>query len=291
MKNGKKLRIVIADRDMFYLQKLKVCLERKGEMVVIGMTDSGLEAFRLIEEKRPDVVLIDTVLGEKDGVWVLEQMQKKQIYCISIIISAVDNDMVVRRAIMTGADYYMIKPIQGELLIERICQLTENNGIYEVDKEESVLSYDVATGTTQQVTGLEAEISAVLSRMGIQASIKGYHFIRKAVMMAVEDREAMVGITKGLYPDLAKMYHTSASKVERAIRHAIESAWKKNGPQVYFEISGYMLSDKPTNGQFIAVLSEYFRMKQHQAVSADFLRLAEQKEKVKQHQQHMIVLS
>ena len=291
MKNGKKLRIVIADRDMFYLQKLKVCLERKGEMVVIGMTDSGLEAFRLIEEKRPDVVLIDTVLGEKDGVWVLEQMQKKQIYCISIIISAVDNDMVVRRAIMTGADYYMIKPIQGELLIERICQLTENNGIYEVDKEESVLSYDVVTGTTQQVTGLEAEISAVLSRMGIQASIKGYHFIRKAVMMAVEDREAMVGITKGLYPDLAKMYHTSASKVERAIRHAIESAWKKNGPQVYFEISGYMLSDKPTNGQFIAVLSEYFRMKQHQAVSADFLRLAEQKEKVKQHQQHMIVLS
>lgn len=291
MENGKKLRIVIADRDMFYLQKLKICLERKGEMVVVGMTDSGLEAFCLIKEKKPDVVLLDTILGEKDGVWVLEQMQKAQIYCICIMISAVDNDMVVRRAIMTGADYYMIKPIQGELLIERICQLTEGNDIYEMEKEETILPHDMKVGTTQQVTGLEAEISAVLSRMGVQASIKGYHFIRQAVMMAVEDREAMVGITKGLYPDLAKMYHTTASKVERAIRHAIESAWKKNGRQVYFEISGYMLSDKPTNGQFIAVLAEYFRMKQHQMFSADALRDIKRNEKKQQHEPDMIVFS
>jgi two-component system response regulator (stage 0 sporulation protein A) len=80
--------------------------------------------------------------------------------------------------------------------------------------------------------------------------------------MAAEDEEVLVGITKGLYPDIAKMYKTSASKVERAIRHAIESAWKKNGPQVYFEVAGYLPSEKPTNGHFIAALSEYFRLQE-----------------------------
>ena len=107
---------------------------------------------------------------------------------------------------------------------------------------------------------LEGEISVLLSRMGISASIKGYHFIRKAVILALEDEEALVGITKGLYPDIAKCYKTSASKVERAIRHAIESAWKKNGPQIYFEVAGYLPSEKPTNGQFLSALSEYFRL-------------------------------
>ena len=98
--------------------------------------------------------------------------------------------------------------------------------------------------------------------MGISASIKGYHFIRKAVMIAVENQDVLVGITKGLYPDIAKQYKTTASKVERAIRHAIESVWKKNGPQIYFEIAGYLPTEKPTNGQFIAALSEYFRIKE-----------------------------
>ena len=106
--------------------------------------------------------------------------------------------------------------------------------------------------------------TVLLSRMGISASIKGYHFIRRAVIMAVEDEEMLVGITKGLYPDIAKQYKTSASKVERAIRHAIESAWKKNGPQVYFETAGYLPSEKPTNGQFIAALSEYFRLQKEE---------------------------
>ncbi len=262
MEHNRKLRIVIADRDKFYLQKLKNCLERKGEMVVIGMTDNGADVFQLVKEKRPDVILLDTVLGEKDGVWVLEQIRKLRICCITIMITAIDNDLVVRRAIVTGADYYMIKPIQGDLLIERICQLAESKNIWSTEKEEPV--FEIEESATQKVNSLEAEISTILNSMGIQASIKGYHFIRQAVMMAVEDREVLAGITKGLYPDLAKMYHTTASKVERAIRHAIESAWKKNGQEVYLEISGYQMEDKPTNGQFIAALTEYFRMKQHQ---------------------------
>lgn len=256
MKESGKSRVILADRDGFYLQRLKRCLERKGEMQVLGMTDSGPALLEMAKELQPDVILMDILLGERDGFWVLENLKKDGIGCICIMISAIDSDKLVRQAINLGADYYMAKPIQGELLLERIHQLLEHDtvrGRKETEQEETVET---------AFRDLEGEISVLLSRMGISASIKGYHFIRKAVMMAAEDQEVLVGITKGLYPDIAKAYKTTASKVERAIRHAIESAWKKNGPQVYFEIAGYLPSEKPTNGQLIAALSEYFRLQE-----------------------------
>lgn len=260
VQESKKIRVVIADRDLFYSQKLKLCLERKGDMAVVGVTDNGPEALRMIVQTKPDVVLLDALLGECDGVWVLENIKQRQINCVSIMISAIDNDTIVRQAISMGAAYYMVKPIQGDLLLERIHQMIHNPVPYEGRQKNLV---DMVTQTSQEPykgTSLEAEISSLISRMGIPASIKGYHFIRQAVALAVKDSEVMIGITKGLYPDIAKMYHTTASKVERAIRHAIENAWKKNGKNVYFELSGYSMEEKPTNGQFIAILAEHFRL-------------------------------
>lgn len=255
MKENRKSKVVLADRDGFYLQRLKRCLERKGEMAVLGMTDSGPALLQMAKETEPDVILMDILLSERDGFWVLENLKREGIDCICIMISAIDSDKLVRQAITLGADYYMAKPIQGELLLERIHQLLEHEPVRKEKEEEAEVFAE-----ENPFRNLEGEISVLLSRMGISASIKGYHFIRKAVMMAVEDEEVLVGITKGLYPDIAKMYKTTASKVERAIRHAIESAWKKNGPQVYFEVAGYLPSEKPTNGQLIAALSEYFRL-------------------------------
>lgn len=258
MKESGKNRVILADRDGFYLQRLKRCLERKGDMAVIGMTDSGPALLEEAKRLQPDVILMDILLGERDGFWVLEELKKEGLECICILISAIDSDKLVRRAISLGADYYMAKPIQGELLLERIYQLLdqEQSRSSTAKREEEKEPYPAENA----FRNLEGEISVLLSRMGISASIKGYHFIRRAVIMAVEDADVLTGITKGLYPDIAKIYKTSASKVERAIRHAIESAWKKNGTQVYFEVAGYLPPEKPTNGQFIAVLSEYFRM-------------------------------
>lgn len=257
MKGKEKNKVILADRDGFYLQRLKRCLERKGDMAVLGMTDSGPALLEMVRQTKPDVLLMDVLLGERDGFWVLENLKKEGIGCICILISAIDSDKLVRRAITLGADYYMAKPIQGELLMERIYQLLEQeNGCAVQEKKKEV----VQEAEEDPFRNLEGEISVLLSRMGISASIKGYHYIRKAVLMAVEDQDVLVGITKGLYPDIARMYKTTASKVERAIRHAIESAWKKNGPQVYFEVAGYLPAEKPTNGQFIAALSEYFRI-------------------------------
>ena len=259
MKENERRRVILADRDGFYLQRLKRSLERKGDMAVMGMTDSGPAVLEMAKKVKPDVILMDILLGERDGFWVFENLKKEGIDCICIMISAIDSDKLVHQAITLGADYYMAKPIQGELLMERIYQLLEHeNGssVREAEKEE------IPEAVENPFRNLEGEISVLLSRMGISASIKGYHFIRKAVMMAVEDQDVLVGITKGLYPDIAKMYRTTPSKVERAIRHAIESAWKKNGPQVYFEVAGYLPAEKPTNGQFIAALSEYFRLQE-----------------------------
>lgn len=256
MKDREKIKVVLADRDGIYLQRLKRCLERKSDMAVVGMADNGPGLLDLIIRTQPNVLLMDILLGERDGFWVLENIKKKGIQCVCVFISAIDSDKLVRRAITLGADYYMAKPIQGELLLERIHQLLAHEAPVQEDVKESVIE-----SVENPFEDLETEISVLLSRMGISASIKGYHFIRKAVMMAVEDQDVLVGITKGLYPDIAKMYKTTASKVERAIRHAIESIWKKNGPQVYFELAGYMPIEKPTNGQFIAAMSEYFRIK------------------------------
>lgn len=256
-KETQKRTVILADRDGFYLQRLKRCLERKGEWEVLGMAESGPAVLELARQLRPDVILMDILLSERDGFWVLEHLRKEGIGCISIFISAIDSDKLVRRAINLGAEYYMAKPIQGELLMERIYQLLEEEPRKTAEKP---IPTETEDSGIEQGRNLEGEISVLLSRMGISASIKGYHFIRRAVLLAVEDQEVLVGITKGLYPGIAKEYKTTASKVERAIRHAIESAWKKNGPQVYFEVAGYLPSEKPTNGQFIAAISEFFRI-------------------------------
>lgn len=266
MMEQRKIRVVIGDRDLFYSQRLKYSLERRGSLNVVGMTDNGPELLEMIGTQRPDVVLMDVLLGERDGFWVLERIKDSGSMCI--MVSAIDNDVLVRRAITLGAAYYMAKPIQGDLLLERMEQLLDLQG----ERQELLKSQKITEPLRPVVKsdpweGLEAEISVCLSRMGISAGLKGYHFVRQAVLMAVEDQEVLTGITKGLYPDIAKMYKTTASKVERAIRHAIAAAWKGNGQQVYFEISGCLMTEKPTNGQFIAMMSEYFRRKNRAAIS------------------------
>ncbi len=256
----KKIRVVLADRDGFYLQRLKTSLERRNRygvtVEVVGTSDSGMHTVELVCMQKPDVLVMDVLLGERDGFWVLEELTKREMKPLCIMVSAISTEQTVRQAMELGAGYFMAKPMQGELLVQRISQFFDQEHSFSPKKEETETIYIQESNADR----LEADISAMLSRMGMSASIKGYHYIRRAVLMAVEDESVLVGITKGLYPDIAKMYRTSSSKVERAIRHAIDSAWKKNGQQVYFEAAGFLAVQKPTNGQFIAALSEYFRL-------------------------------
>ncbi|MBP3628564.1 MAG: response regulator, partial [Anaerotignum sp.] len=158
MKENGKSKVILADRDGFYLQRLKRCLERKGEMLVQGMTDSGPKLLELAKDLQPDVILMDILLSERDGFWVLENLRKEGIKCICIMISAIDSDKLVRQAINLGAEYYMAKPIQGELLLERIHQLLDHETVREnhVTKEEIPMEEN-------PFRNLEGEISVLLS--------------------------------------------------------------------------------------------------------------------------------
>lgn len=274
MDKDNKIKVMIADRDRLYQENMKSFLEQHGTVEVVGMEDSGTAVLEMLKSNQVDVLLMDVLLGDCDGLGVLESMQKNGMSVdVCIMVSVVDNDKVVRKAMNLGADYYMAKPVQASILLDRMEQLyfsrysADNHPILQAGILENCLGFDERVDFEDS---LESDISTVLNRMGVPASIKGYHYIRKAIMMAVENEEILIGITKGLYPDIAKYYKTTASKVERAIRHAIESSWKRNGRKIFVELSGYHAEMKPTNGQFIAAISEYFRLhiKNHQKRSA-----------------------
>lgn len=258
MKKGGAWTVVLGNRDGFFLERLKRSIERKEDLQVVGMTEDGRMLAKLAEEMEADVVLLDTLLNGRDGFWAMEQIKERRPDCICIVITSIDSDSLVRKAIGLGADYYMTKPIQGDLLVERIYQLLGVNPmevVAEIEGENETMGEKEFSNRD-----LECEISKFLNRMGISASIKGYHFIRQAILITVQDESALIGITKGLYPDVGRIYRTTSNKVERAIRHAIESAWKKNGKIVYFDAVGYMAEEKPTNGQFIGAMTQYFRL-------------------------------
>lgn len=267
MLNTLKKTILLADRDVNYMKSIKKYLEEDEKVEVVDMVDNGEKALERAEEKRPDMILMDVLLGEKDGLWVLEELSKKRINSNCIILSVIGTDDVVRQAIDLGAMYYMVKPVESNILLKRVTQILNTQKRTEsIQKHTDLLQKEYlqkrinSNCEEQKRNELETVISKLLNKMGITASIKGYHFIRKGVMMVIENKDAILSMTKGLYPDIAKEYNTTAGKVERAMRHAIETAWKRTGKEVYSELAGYSPIEKPTNSQFIAIMSEYLRV-------------------------------
>ena len=267
MLNTLKKTILLADRDVNYMKSIKKYLEEDEKVEVVDMVDNGEKALERAEEKRPDMILMDVLLGEKDGLWVLEELNKKRINSNCIILSVIGTDDVVKQAIDLGAMYYMVKPVESNILLKRVTQILNTQKRTEsVQKHTDLLQKEYlqkrinSNCEEQKRNELETVISKLLNKMGITASIKGYHFIRKGVMMVIENKDAILSMTKGLYPDIAKEYNTTAGKVERAMRHAIETAWKRTGKEVYSELAGYSPIEKPTNSQFIAIMSEYLRV-------------------------------
>ena len=256
MLNTLKKTILLADRDVNYMKSIKKYLEEDEKVEVVDMVDNGEKALERAEEKRPDMILMDVLLGEKDGLWVLEELSKKRINSNCIILSVIGTDDVVKQAIDLGAMYYMVKPVESNILLKRVTQILNTQKRTEsVQKHTDLLQKEYlqkrinSNCEEQKRNELETVISKLLNKMGITASIKGYHFIRKGVMMVIENKDAILSMTKGLYPDIAKEYNTTAGKVERAMRHAIETAWKRTGKEVYSELAGYSPIEKPTNSQ------------------------------------------
>lgn len=254
------IRMVIADDNPEFIEVLEQAIDQQEGFEIVGLAANGLEAVELVEQRHPDVLIVDLVMPVLDGMGVLEYTMKlpyRKNFKI-IVLSAMGNDNTTQRAIALGADYFMIKPFDLHTFLTRV--------------REVCLGPDAEPGAVFGRNALplnaplEAEITHMLQEIGIPAHIKGYQYLRDALMLTVRDTRFLSGITKELYPKVAEKYGSTTSRVERAIRHAIEVAWNRGQMEIINDMFGYTVQEekgKPTNSEFIAMLVDKIRMQHH----------------------------
>ncbi|MGL5634925.1 MAG: sporulation transcription factor Spo0A [Sarcina sp.] len=266
--NDSKISVLIADDNKEFCNILNDYLLNQRDIVVVGVAKDGLEALELIQDKKPDLVILDIIMPHLDGLGVLEKLSTGALGKIPrvIVLSAVGQDKITQRAITLGADYYVVKPFDMDVFIKRIRQMF-NNTITSEDNIKQASLMDLSESMVhlkQKPMDLEAEITSIIHEVGVPAHIKGYMYLREAITMVVNDMELLSAITKELYPSIAKKYNTTASRVERAIRHAIEVAWSRGQIDAINKLFGYTIHNdkgKPTNSEFIAMVADKLRLK------------------------------
>ena len=234
-------KILLADNSEEFRLLLRRTLEDTGEFQVVGDTGDGDEAWELIQKTKPDVVVMDMILPGLDGMSLLQRIPK-EIKCI--VLSAFCSQNMVQELTRMGAWYFIPKPAHMDSLLDRIRQATHDS---------SVLSLPT----------LEAEVTAILHEVGVPAHIKGYQYVREAIIIVVQNMDAINAVTKVLYPEVAKRFNTTPSRVERAIRHAIEVAWDRGDLETLQGYFGYTVNSakgKPTNSEFIAMNADRIRL-------------------------------
>ncbi len=255
-----KIRVFVADDNKDFCDVICSFLEKQEDIEVVGVAYDGIEAYNKIINDSTDVAIIDGIMPRLDGLGVLEKLNKvenPEKSPICIILSAMTQEKVAQRAMDLGADYYIAKPFDMESLISRIRQLKFQ--ISEKVNNGSALGFmNVANGLN-----LETKVTNILHEIGVPAHIRGYHYMREAIIMAVGDIDVLNYITKELYPSIAKKCNTTPSRVERAIRHAIEVAWSRGKVDVIDKLFGYTINNhkgKPTNSEFIALIADRLRL-------------------------------
>ena len=266
-----KITVLIADDNQEFSMTLATYLKNQDDMIVVGRAKDGNEALDMISNFTPDIVLLDVIMPHLDGIGVLEKLSliKMNKKPICIMLSAVGQDKITSRAVELGAEYYVVKPFDIDLLISRIRELKnykpeQNNNFISRESTMPKQQYiEISTGTAKKEENLEALVTNVIHEVGVPAHIKGYQYLREAIMMVVNDIDVINQITKSLYPRIANKFSTTPSRVERAIRHAIEVAWGRGQQDVVENIFGYTISaakGKPTNSEFIAMIADKLRL-------------------------------
>ena len=274
MKN--KITVLIADDNPEFAKTLTNYIERDEELEVIAVARDGKQAIEMILNTEPDIALLDVIMPHLDGIGVLEKIKEANMRKrpICIMLSAVGQDKITQRALELGAEYYTIKPIDIEMLLGRIKDIknykpsnikeTILNGNINVTTREARAQYiEISPDKKKDEENLEALVTNVIHEVGVPAHIKGYQYLREAIMMVVNNIDIINQITKQLYPDIARKFKTTPSRVERAIRHAIEVAWTRGQTETVDSIFGYTISaakGKPTNSEFIAMIADKLRL-------------------------------
>ena len=258
-----KLNVAIADDNERMTDILGQMIEEDKELTLVGKAHNGEEICNIIREKEPDVVVLDMIMPKMDGLTVMEQCSHDQTVKKQpafIVISAVGQERITEDAFNLGASYYMLKPFDNQVLLNRIKHIRKSSvKRFREPVRQTVREEPAPYGKRN----LEADVTNIIHEIGVPAHIKGYQYLRTGVKMAVENPAVVNRITKELYPGIAARFDTTASKVERAIRHAIEVAWNRGRVDTLNRVLGCRActpEDKPTNGEFIAMLADKLRL-------------------------------
>ncbi len=255
-----EIAVAIADDNERILDLLGEIIEEDKELHLVGKAKNGEDAYTLIKEKKPDVMLLDLIMPKMDGLSIMDlvnhdkEIKKRPNF---IIITAVGQERITEDAFRKGANYYILKPFNNDMVLNRIKSVgnISHHDVRPVQGNES--------DKMQPEMNLEARVTDMIHEIGIPAHIKGYHYLRDAIIMSIEDMDVLNAITKVLYPTVAKKHQTTSSRVERAIRHAIEVAWSRGKLDTLDELFGYTVSNgkgKPTNSEFIALIADTIRL-------------------------------
>ncbi len=240
-------RVLILESNEAFAAELSQHFEKEG-YTVCGVSGDGAEGLVLLEKNAPNVVVISLLLKGLDGLTVMERARKEGVKADFIVLGNFADDKIINRAIALGARYYLMKPVPAQLVEERVAEITSETDEAPREKFER-----------RRAGSLDERISNIFISIGIPPNIKGYNYLREGIKMAVADPHVINNVTKGLYPVIGEKYGTTASKVERAIRHAIEVAWNRGRIDAVNAIFGarvYIGTEKPTNSEFIALVAD-----------------------------------
>ena len=247
------LKLLIVDNNKEYATELKKEFDKMEGVSVIGIASDGIEGVEYINATSPDIVVLDVVMPRLDGFGVLEKDFSKRPEFI--MLSEMCNDKIAAKALYAGAGYYLSKTLDKKDIANRVMQMVK------AEEKAKLVNGDK--------NSIENEVTEIIHEIGVPAHIKGYQYLRQAIIMTVDDIEMINSITKILYPTVAKAYNTTASRVERAIRHAIEVAWDRGDTEILNKFFGYTVSygrGKPTNSEFIAMIADRLRLQMKNAI-------------------------
>ena len=253
--------VVIADNSEEFCAGLTAALSRTEGFQVIGTANDGQQAIRCVTEKKPDVLVLDLMLAKQDGISVLKAISGLEKRPVVFATSGFITDYVASAAANLGVRYLMLKPCDLSALVERM------------EEVRSVSSKQLPANRSGGNNGIEAMVTGIIHEIGVPAHIKGYQYLREAIIIAVGDMDVINAITKVLYPQVAKTFQTTPSRVERAIRHAIEVAWDRGDLDTLQRFFGYTVSNtkgKPTNSEFIALIADKLQLQLKNQQVANF---------------------
>ena len=255
-----KIKVLLVDADEEMRRAITAAVSDSADLTLVGATDDGEQVPELVRRLQPDVVVMDLVLRTSDGIAVMQALHREKLHTHVIVHTRFYTQYVITECAALGADYFVPKGKSLSLLLERVRAVAAPR----------VLDFPgvpVGAAPRTETQNLESMVTDIIHEIGVPAHIKGYQYLREAIILTINDMEIINAVTKVLYPEVARKFNTTPSRVERAIRHAIEVAWDRGDIEMLQKFFGYTVSNikgKPTNSEFIAMIADSLTLRRKQ---------------------------